>query len=118
MPVLAGALDMTIAGTSYEVVDGVKYGLSTRERETLKSISGVTGYKETPIPGYIEATLRDAGTISLISFQNMVNTSIKVGVANGKSISGAGMWNIKALEVDPIEGTFEVRFEGPLVAEV
>ena len=115
---LAGALTMTIAGVNYEVVDSVTYGLSTRERETLKSISGISGYKEMPIPGFIGAKLRDNSAITVFTFQSMINVSVVVSVANGKTISGTGMWNIKAIEVDPIEGVFEVRFEGPLVAEV
>lgn len=115
---LAGILSMTIGGTSYEVVDGVNYGVSTVERETLKSISGISGYKEVPLAGFIEAKLRDNSAISVATFQAMIGVSVVVAVANGKSISGTGMWNVKAVAVDPIEGVFEVRFEGPLVREV
>jgi hypothetical protein len=115
---LAGVLSITIAGTSYEVVDGVNYGLSTVERETLKSISGISGYKETPIAGFIEAKLRDNSSIKAGDFQAMTNVNVVVAVANGKAISGSNMWNVKAVEVDPIEGVFDVRFESTLVKEV
>ena len=118
MPRLAGILSMVIDGTTYEVVDGVNYGISTVERETLKSITGVNGYKETPLAGFIEAKLRDASSISVADFQGMINSTVQVAPANGKQVVGAGMWNTKAVSVDPIEGVFDVRFEGRRVAEV
>ena len=118
MPILAGILSMTIDGTSYEVVDSVTYGVSVVERETLKSISGISGNKEIPIPGFIGAKLRDNSSIKVLNFQSMINSTIQVAVANGKQIVGTGMWNTKAVEVDPIEGVFEVHFEGKLVREV
>lgn len=118
MTLAAGILSMTIDGTSYEVVGSVNYGLSSVERELLKSISGITGkYKETPVPGYIEAQLRDDAAISVSTFRSMTNSSIQLGVANGKTITGTGMVNVKAVEVDPIEAVFSVRFEGRSVAE-
>ena len=118
MPRLAGILSLTIDGTSYEVVDGVNYGVSTVERETLKSISGIVGYKEVPLAGFIEAKLRDASSITVFNFQGMVNSTVQVGVANGKRVVGSAMWNVKAVAVDPIEGVFDVRFEGNSVREV
>jgi len=118
MPRLAGILSLTIDGTAYEVVDSVTYGLSRFERESLKSISGIRGYKETPVPAFIEAKLRDASSITAGDFQNMTSSTVQVAVANGKQITGTAMYNVKAVEVDPIEGVFEVRFEGPRVSEV
>lgn len=115
---VAGVLQLTIDGTAYSVVGSVTYGLSKVEREMLKDISGITGnYKEMPVPGFIAAQLRDSGSISVTDFSNMTSVSVVLTTASGKRIVGDGVTNVRAVEVDPIEGTFDVRFEGNAVTE-
>ena len=47
----------------------------------------------------------------------MTAVSVVMRLANGKSVTGSNMWNIKTVEVDAAEGVFEVRFEGSDVSE-
>ncbi len=75
------------------------------------------GFSEVPIAGYIEATLRDSGAMTVGDFNEFRCVEVQIQLANGKIVSGANMWNTAALEVRSAEATFQVRFDGILVAE-
>src|SRR5215469_11890085 len=114
---LAGITSLTIDGTSYMVVSDVTWSPARWKRETLVGLDSVHGFSEVPIQGYIEATLRDNGSMTVGDFNEMRCVEVQIQLANGKIVSGANMWNTSALEVRAAEGTFQVRFDGINVAE-
>lgn len=114
---LAGIASFMIDGTAYQTVGDLKYRVSKVERETLKGVDGIHGYKEMPTQGYISAQIRDSSVISVASFNQMVNVTVQAVLANGKTVSGTNMWCVEAQEVDAVEGTFDLRFEGVNVIE-
>jgi Phage tail tube protein len=114
----SGVFALNVDGTDYDVVDGVTYILSTVKRETNIGISGIQGYKETFVSGQIKAKLRDSNGFLAALFTNLTASSVIGQAANGKTVSGTGMWTTEPVEVDPIEGTFEVTFEGAQVREI
>lgn len=114
---LGGSLTISIDGTSYGVISDVKYGLSTVTRTNKDALTGVVGYTEKPMAGFISAKIQDRGYFKAGIFKDMTNVTVILGVANGKQIVGVGMWNTQALEVDPTEGEFDVRFDGNDVTE-
>lgn len=114
---LAGLVQLSIDGSTFEVASGAKHGLSRVERATLDSQSGIAGYKESPKAGFIEAVIRDAAGYKAGDFQNMTNVPVVLTLANGKNVTGSNMWNTAAVEVDNAEATFTVRFEGVTVTE-
>lgn len=113
-----GIFTLNVDGNDYDVVDGVTYVLSKVKRETMSGISGVQGYKESPVPGQIKAKLRDNDSFLAATFAGLTSSAVIGQCANGKTVSGSGMWTTETTEVDPIEGTFEVIFEGPTVREL
>lgn len=114
---LAGITGVTIDGDAYMVVSDVTWSPSRWKRETLVGLDSVHGFSEVPIQGYIEATLRDSGDLTVDSFNEMRCVEVLVNLANGKIVGGANMWCTSALEVRAAEGTFQVRFDGQLVQE-
>lgn len=114
---LAGITSVTIDGTPYMVVADVTWSPARWRRETLVGLDAVHGFSEVPVQGFIEATLRDAGDLSVDSFNDMRCVEVQVLLANGKVVGGSNMWNTTALEVRASEGTFQVRFDGTDVAE-
>jgi hypothetical protein len=114
---LAGITSLTIDGTSYMVVSDVTWSPARWKRETLVGLDSVHGFSEVPIQGFIEATLRDSGSISVGDFNEMRCVEVLVTLANGKVVGGSNMWNTAALEVRAAEATFQVRFDGTTVAE-
>lgn len=114
---LAGVTGLSIDGTSYMVVSDVTWSPAKWKRETLLGLDSVHGYSEVPNQGYIEATLRDSGHITVGDFNLMRCVEVQVQLANGKIVAGSNMWNTAALEVRAAEGTFQVRFDGIDVSE-
>ena len=115
---LAGTASVTIDGTQYPVVSDAKWSVSTK---TFKKLMGMDGYHgealDEYIPGYIEVTLRDQGSVNTAIFMAMRNSLVVLSLASGKVVTGYGMGCMKAVEVEAKEGTFSVRFEGPTVNE-
>jgi Phage tail tube protein len=114
---LAGITGFAIDGTTYMVVSDVTWSPAKWKRETLVGLDAVHGFSEVPLQGYIEATLRDSGSITIGDFNDMRCVEVMVTLANGKVVTGTNMWNTAALEVRAAEGTFQVRFDGIDVAE-
>lgn len=114
---LAGLTSLTIDGTAYMVVSDVTWSPARWKRDTLVGLDAVHGFSEVPIQGYIEATLRDSGEISVGDFNEMRCVEVLVTLATGKIVGGANMWCTSALEVRAAEGTFVTRFDGNDVSE-
>jgi hypothetical protein len=99
------------------VVSDVTWSPARWKRETLVGLDAVHGFSEVPIQGFIEATLRDSGDMTVGDFNDFRCVEVLVTLANGKVVGGASMWNTAALEVRAAEGTFQVRFDGIDVSE-
>jgi hypothetical protein len=113
----AGIATLSIDGNAYDVVSDAAYCVNTVERETLKGQSGVQGYSEMPAAPYIGATIRDAGNLTVASFNAMTSSSLVLTLANGKVVYGDSMWCTQSEEVKTQEGTFSIKFEGYSVQE-
>jgi hypothetical protein len=114
---LAGVAYIYVDGQSYMLAGDISYSVSSVKRTTLSGPSGVQGYSEEPIPGSISGTFRDAGSLSVAKFNAMTNVSVMLELANGKVVTGTGMWTVDSQEVKSAEATFDVKFEGPTVEE-
>lgn len=91
---------LRIAGTAYLSVDGqtlplvgdFEYCPSTVAREPMPGMDGIHGYSEKPVPGYIKATIRDAGGLRVADLNAMVGVTVTCLLANGKTVTGRNMW--------------------------
>jgi len=115
---LAGVAYISVDGKNYMLAADATYSVSKVKRETLTGQSGVHGYSETPIPGSISGTFRDAGSLTVADFNAMTNVTVMLELANGKMVVGRNMWTVESQEVKTSEATFEVKFEGMTVEEV
>ena len=114
---LAGTCYLTVDGVSYMLAGDFAYKVSGVSRETLKGQDGIHGYSETPQPGYIAATLRDASNLSIADINGMSNATVVAELANGKTIIGRNMWTTDQQESKSSDATIEVKWEGPSVTE-
>ena len=114
---LAGIAYITVDGKNYMLSGDLAYQVSRVTRETLVGQDQVHGYSEKPVAGHISATLRDAGSLTVASFNAMTNVTVVCELANGKTIVGRNMWTVEAQEVKTAEATFDVKFEGFSVEE-
>lgn len=114
---IAGTAQVTVDGVTYQLEGGLKYAPNTVKRESLVGKDGFHGFKETPVAGKMTMSLRDAGSLTVASFNAMRNSTIVAQLANGKIVVGRNMGCIDVVEVDTEDAKFEVSFEGPQVSE-
>lgn len=112
----AGVAAGFINGVPYDIIE-TRYSPSKSVRETLKGQNGIHGFSEMPQQGRIVMSIRDAGGMSVADFSSMSDVEVQLSLANGKTVGGAGMWCTEAVEVNTVEGTMEVTFEGASVTE-
>lgn len=109
---LAGIAYLSVDGQKYMLSGDLAYSTASVSRGSLSGDDEVHGYSEKPRPPFISGTLRDAGNLTLQSFNDMTNATITLELANGKTVIGRNMWTVEAQEVKTTEGTFEVKWEG------
>jgi hypothetical protein len=114
---LAGTAFLSVDGVSYMLAGDFEYSPSTVSRETLVGMDAVHGYSEKPISGHINATLRDAGGLSVASLNAMTNVAVVAQLANGKTIVGRNMWTVESQTSKVADATIEVKWEGLAVSE-
>jgi hypothetical protein len=65
----------------------------------------------------MKAQLTDTGGLSVASLNAMTNVTVVAELANGKLITGRNMWTTGAQEVESVEATLDVVWEGADVSE-
>lgn len=114
---IAGTAQITVDGVTYQLEGSLKYSVSTVKRETLMGKDGFHGWKETPVPGSISMSIRDAGSLTVASINAMRNSTVVCTLANGKIVTGRNMGAVDVQEVDTDDAKFDAKFEGPQVSE-
>jgi hypothetical protein len=114
---LAGIAYLSVDGQTYMLAGDLAYNPSHVSRETLVGQDRVHGYSEKPHAGYISATLRDSGGLSVAALNEMTNVTVVCELANGKTVIGRNLWTVEAQESKTTDGTIDVRWEGFSVEE-
>jgi hypothetical protein len=114
---IAGIAYLSVEGKRYQLAGDLAYSPTLTVKETAIGQDAVHGYIEKPHAPFISGTLRDGNGITVADFDAMTNVNITLELANGKTVIGRNMWTVDAREVKTQEGTFEVKWEGPLVEE-
>lgn len=113
---------LRIAGTAFLSVDGqtlplageFEYCPSTVGRKPLPGMDGIHGYSESPIPGWIKGTIRDAGGLKISDLNDMTGVTVVCVLANGKTVTGRNMWTNgeEGQSGKSTEATIEVEWYG------
>jgi hypothetical protein len=114
---LAGITTLTVDGTSYNVTDA-SVTLGKWKREVIGSLNtAFAGTKDTLVPGQIKVTILDSSGFDAGYFNTLTNSTVVIGQANGKTITGTGMVCTEQVEINPAEGKGELTFMGmPLLS--
>lgn len=114
---IAGTAQFTVDGVTYQLEGSLKYKVSSVKREAMVGPDGFHGWKETPIPGSISMSVRDAGDLVVANFNTMRNATVVLSLANGKTVTGRNMGAVDDQEVDTEDAKFDLHFQGPQVSE-
>jgi hypothetical protein len=108
---VAGVTSFSVNGSMFAVTE-FAWDPGTIQRETMTSLSGVDGYRETPISPYISGKFRDSQNVNVTGFVGLTNATVVVQLANGKQVVGHNLWFVGRPGVSGADGTFDFRFEG------
>lgn len=108
---LAGITSFTVEGSSFSVTE-FAWDPGPVERETMVSLSGVDGYRESPVAAYISGKFRDAASVNVSGFVGLTNATVVVQLANGKQVVGHNLWYVGRPGVSGADASFDFRFEG------
>jgi hypothetical protein len=114
---VAGVMSFSLDGTRYLVKGTVSYKCSGSTREPVYGKDGFHGYKEVPVVGEIKVTLTDAGGLSVSGLNGTTNSTIVLGLANGKQVVGRNMFNTEPPNANVDEAELEAVFNGPDVTD-
>jgi hypothetical protein len=108
---LAGITSFTVNGSALSVTE-FSWDPGTTERETMTSMSGVDGFKETPVAAHISGKFRDSQSVNVGAFTRLSDATVVVQLANGKQIVGHNLWYVGRPGVSGSDATFDFKFEG------
>lgn len=109
-----------IAGTAFLKSDGEQFALRGEltisidafEREGVAGMDRVHGYTEVPRVPTISATFSDIAGLSLQRLAAICNSTITAETVNGKVYLLRNAWTSTARELNAVDGSVAVTFEG------
>ena len=115
-----------IGGTAYLKVDGAQFALrgdltisiDPVERTGVAGMDGVHGYTEAPRIPFIEGSFSDIGGMSLTQLQRHRDVTVTAEVLSGKVYLLRNAWTATARELNAVEGSVTIRWEGESGEEI
>ena len=111
---------MRVSGTLFVRIDGVQrdaqgswtYNLGQPKREAVIGPDRVQGYMEKPQVAFIEGEVTDQRDLDLVELQNLVDSTLTLELANGKTIVLRNAWYAADGNVGAEQANIQIRFEG------
>lgn len=109
---VGGTCQFLVDGTQYALRGNLKVSLGDVKRESVVGADGFHGIKEIPVASYIEAQVSDLAGLDIDTVQSLKNVTVNVKLNNGKTgvLSNASQMN--QVELDAVDGSYTIRFEG------
>ena len=113
MSTQAGVVSMTIDGNDVDVAADGKFSAAVLKQDILSGQSGAyQGVKIMPKNGFISAKVRRGGPFTARDYSQMLGVSVVMVLADGTTVQGSNLVQTEEVEVDTMEGTLDVKFEG------
>ena len=108
-----------IGGVAYLRIDGVQrkmkgswtYNLGPPKRNGVVGADGFHGFTEMPQIAFCEGNITDQGDLSLEQLQNLVDTTVTIELANGKTVVFRDAYYANEGSVTTEAGEIACRFE-------
>lgn len=114
----AGKLYFKVNGTQYRAKGEFTYNLGVDKKSMIAGVDGVHGYKSETVVPFIEGTITDGDDLDTKSLAQMVDATVTLELANGKTIALRGAVYAGDMDIKTGEAEIPVRFEGLSAEEV
>ena len=108
----SGIIKLFADNTVFDLLGEVKYSMSTVEIEVIRGVDGHHSERHTPMTAFIEVKVSDSGNLDTGSLSGKRFDVVQAELLNGKSVKLNKAIQVNRVEVDAVEGSLVLRFEG------
>lgn len=109
---LAGTCFIKVNGQQLELQGNCEFPLSSVQRETMLSTTGVAGYKETVVAPYVSGDFIVTADFPIEEIKESTAQTITVECANGLIYTLSDAYVTDVIAYKPIDGTLSIKWEG------
>ena len=109
---VAGTCYVTAGGTQFDLSGTVTVSPEDNEKEGLVGPSGVAGYKESPRVPFIEIEAFTSNGLDVKAIAEDDDMTVTAELANGQVWALRNAWKAGATDMNVVDGTAPLRFEG------
>jgi len=115
--VSAGTLSLFADGQALRAMGDFTYSTAETEVEVRNGVDRHKAEIHTPVTPFIAGTLSDSGDLDTRTLHAARFDTVQLKLLNGKSVKMNKAIQITRIEVDAINGTFPVKFEGTIAPD-
>jgi hypothetical protein len=108
----SGLLSLLADGKALNAMGDFTYSTARTEIEIVTGVDRHGSERHTPVTPFIEGTISDSGDLDTRTLHGARFDAVQLQLLNGKTIKINKAVQVSRIEVNAIEGTFSVRFEG------
>ena len=108
----SGIIKLFADNTVFNILGEVKYSMSTVEIEVVRGVDGHHSERHTPVTPFIEVKVSDSGDLDTGSLSGKRFEVVQGDLLNGKKPKLNKAIQVNRVEVDAVEGSLVLRFEG------
>lgn len=110
--IIGGTAVVRVGGASIDVMGNIKHSFDLEEKEIRRGVDGHSNIKVTPVTPFIEIEVSDSSLLDVQKLSSAEGVSVTVEKRNGKLLTLVDAHQVNRVEVDDIESTFTLRYEG------
>ena len=110
--IIGGTAQVRVDGETLDVMGDVTYSPVVEEREIRRGVDGHYSPKVTPVVPFIEIKVSDASNLNVKKLASAENVGVSLKLRNGKLFTLADADQVNRVEVDAIDTSFTLRYEG------
>ena len=113
----SGLLSLVAGGQVFNAMGDFTYSTARTEIEVVTGVDRHASERHTPVTPFIEGTISDSGDLDTGALVGARYDAVQLGLQNGKKVTINNAIQVSRAEVNAIDGTLSVRFEGTTAAD-
>ena len=115
---VGGVLNITADGLQLDARGNFSVMASRVKRDGVAGVDKVHGFTEAVVVPSIKGDLTTMPGTSLVELEAIVNATVQISLANGRTYVLTQAWTTAAFEINAAEGRFGIEFQGITCEEI